>query len=207
MVEEISTAQCSVCKEDLEKEQIILTNPCSHFLCSLCAGKLYRIWRDEGRDRKKCPCCRVLLLENLFTKPFIVNMSSHSKTSLFVWVPIIVYLKKDYENDLLSALGNNDLAEAFKCAFMLKSTPTDAQNLLCEDWKDYYNNRMDSLNCCSCKASFPSDQLFMSSCGHFSCTICSSFLLNKPRNTPMKCIECGEIIETGINELIFMRPQ
>ena len=41
----------------------------------------------------------------------------------------------------------------------------------------------------------------------FSCTICSSFLLNKPRNAAMKCIECDEVIETGINELIFMRSQ
>ena len=39
-------------------------------------------------------------------------MSSHSKTSIFAWVPIIVHLKKDYENDLLAALSNNDLEEA-----------------------------------------------------------------------------------------------
>ena len=126
--------------------------------------------------------------------------------SLFVWVPIVVYLKKDYENDLLSALTNNDLAEAFKCSFMLNCPPTDAQNLLCGEWKEYYNNRISNLTCSSCKAPFPNKQLFMTSCGHFSCTICSSFLLNKPRNSPMGCIECQEIIETGINELIFMRP-
>ena len=207
MVEELASAQCCVCKEGLEKEDIVLSNPCSHFLCSHCSGKLYRIWKDEGKEKKKCPCCRVLLLHNLFTKPFIVNMSTHSKTSLFVWVPIVVYLKKDYENDLLSALSNNDLAEAFKCSFMLNCPPTDAQNLLCGEWKEYYNTRISTLKCSYCKASFPNDQLFMSSCGHFSCTICSSFLLNKPRNSPMRCIECGEIIETGINELIFMRPQ
>ena len=207
MVEELASAQCCVCKEGLEKEDIVLSNPCSHFLCSHCSGKLYRIWKDEGKEKKKCPCCRVLLLHNLFTKPFIVNMSTHSKTSLFVWVPIVVYLKKDYENDLLSALSNNDLAEAFKCSFMLNCPPTDAQNLLCGEWKEYYNTRISTLKCSYCKASFPNDQLFMSSCGHFSCIICSSFLLNKPRNSPMRCIECGEIIETGINELIFMRPQ
>ena len=90
---------------------------------------------------------------------------------------------------------------------MLNSPPTDAKSLLCAEWKDYYKSRIDSLKCCSCKASFPNEQLFMSSCGHFSCTICSSFLLNKPRNSPMKYIECDEIIETGINELIFMKPQ
>ena len=134
-------------------------------------------------------------------------MSSHSKTSLFIWVPIVVYLQKHYENDLLSALSKNDLAEAFKCTFMLNTAPTDAQSLLCPEWKEYYGSRIVSLKCCSCKASFANGQLFMSSCGHFSCTICSSFLLNKPRNSPMKCIECGEVIETGINELIFMRPQ
>ena len=90
----------------------------------------------------------------LFTKPYIVNMSSHSKTSLFVWVPIIVYLKrrKDYENDLLSALSRNDRPGAFKCAFMLNSPPTDAQSLLCPEWKDYYGSRIASLKCCSCKA-------------------------------------------------------
>ena len=165
-----------MCNEGLEREDIVLTNPCSHFLCSLCAGKLYRMWRDEGKEKKKCPCCRVLLLQNLITKPYIVSMSSHSKTSLFVWVPIIVYLKKDYENDLLSALSNNDLPEAFKCAFMLNAPPTDAQNLLCHVWKNYYGSRIVSLKCCSCKASFPNDQLFMSSCEHFSCTIWSSFL-------------------------------
>ena len=207
MVEELASARCCVCKEGLEKEQIVLTNPCSHFLCCQCSGKLYRIWRDEGKEKKKCPCCRVLLLQNLFTKPYIVNMSSHSKTSLFVWVPIVVYLKRDYKNDLLSALSKNELTEAFKCSFMLNSPPTDAQSLLCAEWKEYYNSRITTLKCCSCKASFPHDQLFMSSCGHFSCTICSSFLLNKPRNSPMKCIECQEIIETGINELIFMKPQ
>ena len=182
-----------------------MLNPCSHFLCSQCAGKLYRMWRDEGKE-KKCPCCRVLLLQNLFAKPYIVNMTSHSKTSLFIWVPIIVYLKKEYENDLLSALSHNDLPDAFKCAFMLNSPPTDAQSLLCPEWKEYYRSRIASLKCSSCKAFFPNDQLFMSSCGHFSCSICSFFLLNKPRNSPMTCIECDEVIETGINELIFMQP-
>ena len=83
---------------------------------------------------------------------------------------------KGLQNDLLSTLSSNDLAEAFKCAFILNSPPTDAQSLLCAEWKDYYNTRIASLKCCSCKASFPNDQLFMSSCGHFSCTICSPFL-------------------------------
>ena len=162
MVEELASAKCCVCKESLEWEDIVMTNPCSHLLCSECAGKLYRIWRDEGKENKKCPCCRVLLLQNLFTKPYIVNMSSHSKTSLFVWVPIIVYLKKEYENDLLAALSNNDLKEAFKYAFMLYAPPTDAHSLLCDEWKDYYRSRIQSLKCCSCKASFPNDQIFMS---------------------------------------------
>ena len=127
-------------------------------------------------------------------------MTSHSKTSLFIWVPIIVYLKKDYENDLLSALSNNDLPEAFKCAFMLNSPATDAQSLLCPEWKEYYRSRIASLKYSSCKASFPNCQLFMSSYEHFSCSICSSFLLNKPRNSPMTCIECDEVRETGINK-------
>ena len=52
-------------------------------------------------------------------------MYYHSKISFSIWVPIIVYLKKDYKNDLLSALSNNDLSEAFKCSFMLNSTPTE----------------------------------------------------------------------------------
>ena len=123
--------------------------------------------RMRERTRKKCPCCRVLLIQILFTKPYNVNMSSHSKTSLFVWVPIVVYLKKDYENDLVLVLPNNDLAEAFKCAFMLKSPPTDAQSIICAEWKDYYNTRIATFRCCSCQASFLNDQLFMSSCGHF----------------------------------------
>ena len=90
----MASTKCCVCKESLQREDIVMTNPCSHFSCSQYVGNLYKIWRDEGKDKKKCPCCRVLLIQNLFTKPYIVNMSSHSKTSIFAWVPIIVYLKK-----------------------------------------------------------------------------------------------------------------
>ena len=50
------------------------------------------------------------------------------------------------------------------------------------------------------------EQLLMFSCGHFSCSICSSFLLNKFRNSPMRCIKYAEVNETDTNELIFMRP-
>ena len=36
----------------LEKDQIVLTTPCSHFICSDCDRRFYRLWRDEGKEPK-----------------------------------------------------------------------------------------------------------------------------------------------------------
>ena len=46
----------------------------------------------------------------------------------------------------------------------------------------------------------------MSTCGHFYCSICASYLLQKERSEPLECTECSAIIETGDLPVIFMRP-
>ena len=72
---------------------------------------------------KKGPMCRTILLEDFFNKPFACNMTKSDSTAVFIWIPKGVYLKPNYEQDLLFYLTNNDLHMAFASAFMLHRLP------------------------------------------------------------------------------------
>ena len=79
----LETIRCCICSEYLEKERITVTNPCSHFTCPECACELSRMWKNDSRKKKRCPMCRVSLLDNFFTKAFVCNMSKSDATSIF----------------------------------------------------------------------------------------------------------------------------
>ena len=63
-----------------------------------------------------------------------------------------------------------------------------------------------NVTCSSCKVKFELRVLFMSNCGHFYCTICAAYMIQKERREPLECCECLQIIETGDLPAIFMRP-
>ena len=53
MVEELSSAQCCVCKEGPENEDIVLTNPCSHFYVLNAQENCIEYGGMRERKRKK----------------------------------------------------------------------------------------------------------------------------------------------------------
>ena len=38
------------------------------------------------------------------------------------------------------------------------------------------------------------------------CTICSSYTVEKRRDTPIRCKECHEDLEDDFTDILFMRP-
>ena len=121
-IRKLQVMKCCVCAVDMEKDRIVISNPCSHFLCPDCAAELIRNWELDGR-KKKCPMCRTILQDDFFNKPFACNMNKIDATALFLWIPKGVYLKSNYEQDLLQHLTKNDLHMAFASAFMLDRLP------------------------------------------------------------------------------------
>ena len=202
----METMRCCVCSEYLEKDRIIITNPCSHFLCPECSCEFGRIWRNDGRKKKKCPMCRSHLKGNLFTKSFTCNMSKSSETSVFVWVPTGTYIRQNYEQDLIDNLTEGNLFKAFSAAFMLNHLPNDIDLSLCNEWETYYYEKARNASCCSCNINFEISVLFITICGHLYCTICAAFLRQKERSEALECTSCMAVIETGDSPVIFMRP-
>ena len=175
MDDELQNMKCCVCSMDLEKDQIVISNPCSHFLCPDCAAELIRSWNLDGR-KKKCPMCRTILVEDLFNKPFGCNMTKSDSTAVFVWIPKGIYLKQNYEQDLLSYLTNNDLHMAFASAFMLDRLPNHLHMSFSTEWEEYFYQRMKDMYCSSCKLKIDIHLLFMTKCGHFFCTLSATFM-------------------------------
>ena len=158
-------------------------------------------------EKKKCPMCRTILQEEYFNKPFACNMTKIDSTAVFVWIPKGLYLKSNYEQDLLCHLTNNDLHMAFASAFMLDRLPNPLDQSFSTEWEEYYHKRMKEMHCSSCKIKIEIDLLFMAKCGHFFCTVCASFMQTKEREeSSLKCTECLDPIETNELPLIFMRP-
>ena len=150
--------------------------------------------------------CRVHLKGNLFTKSFTCNMSKSAETSVFVWVPTGTYISKNYEQDLINSLTEGNLFKAFSAAFMLDHLPNDIDASLSNEWEAYYYEKARKLLCSSCKVNFELSLLFMTTCGHFYCTICAASMNQKERTEVLECCECMAVIETGDLPAIFMRP-
>ena len=49
--QELQVMKCCVCAVDMEKDRIVISNPCSHFLCPDCAAELIRNWELDGRKK------------------------------------------------------------------------------------------------------------------------------------------------------------
>ena len=184
----------------------MITNPCSHFTCPDCACELTRIWKNDGKKKRRCPMCRVNLVDNYFTKPLLCNMSKSDATSVFVWVPTGTYINRNYEQDLINSLTEGNLFKAFAAAFMLNRLPNDIDSSLSNEWEEYYYARARDMTCSSCVAKFELSLLFITTCGHFYCTVCAAYLLQKERKEPLECTACLAVIETGDLPAIFMRP-
>ena len=103
-------AKCCICLDLIEKDSIILTNPCAHWICANCVCKMLKI-RKEGSTKKRCPMCRVLLVSNLFRKPCQYTMSKIIKSSIFAWVPTTEFIQENYDQMLIDSLmeGNSEI--------------------------------------------------------------------------------------------------
>ena len=204
--DEIFNATCVICKEAPGKSNLVITNPCGHFLCVGCACNQIRNWKDEERERRKCPMCRTLLLDHLMAKPVSYSSTKLYESSLYLWIPSSIYIHQNHNQTLISALTKKDLHTAFRSAFLIGAKPEAIHNVLAPQWEDYYKDRVENLKCSQCKLHLPLDKAFVAICGHFVCTLCGAFLPLKPREGALKCSECEEPIENEQTELIFIRP-
>ena len=115
--------KCCVCLEPIDKNTIIMTKPCTHWICPTCSCKMIKIWKEEGTTKKRCPMCRVLLVSNLFTKQCQYTMIKIIKSSIFPLVPTTEFIQENYEQMLVDSLMAGNLQEAFKFSFIIKSNP------------------------------------------------------------------------------------
>ena len=205
-IEELTKASCGICSESLNREQIVLTNPCGHILCVTCSTQLCKVWKENGTTRKRCPICRTLMLGHLFAKPALFNCSRLNSTSLFIWVPTSVYVRQNYPQSLLECLNERNFKKAFYYTFLLNSVPTKLEESLAPGWGDYYQSRRNNLSCTICGLPIRFEMVFVARCAHFFCTICSSYTVERRTVTPLKCKECDEDLEDDITDILFMRP-
>ena len=204
--DEIFSASCALCKEKPGKSKLAITNPCGHFLCVSCTCDQVRIWKEEGRERKKCPVCRTILLDHLFATPVSYSSTKLHETSLYVWVPSSIYIHENHNQVFVSCLTRKDFDGAFRSAFLTDTAPIAVHNATAPEWLDFYNNKVANLKCGQCKLKLPLEKAFVALCGHFFCILCAAFLPMKSREGPLRCPECDQEIEDERTELLFIRP-
>ena len=154
-IEELTKASCGICSESLNREQIVLTNPCGHILCVTCSTQLCKVWKENGTTRKRCPICRTLMLGHLFAKPALFNCSRLNSTSLFIWVPTSVYVRQNYPQSLLECLNERNFKKAFYYTFLLNSVPTKLEESLAPGWG--ITIRAEGIICLAQYVAYPSD--------------------------------------------------
>ena len=116
--DEIFGATCALCKEKPGKSKLAMTNPSGHFLCLSCSCNQVRVWKEEGRDRRKCPVCRTILLDHMFATPISQSSTKLHETSLYVWVPTSLYIHENHNQSFVSSLTRKDFDAAFRSAFL-----------------------------------------------------------------------------------------
>ena len=206
-IEEFEKAACCICKEHLQREQLILSNPCAHYFCASCACQMIKIWNEEGRLRPKCPICRAVLRDHLFAKPGFFSATRLHQCSLFVWVPTSTYIHSNFNQSMVEALTSRNFTKAFYYSFIMNTTrSSDVEKVLAPTWSQYYEDRRRNLTCTTCNLPINFAQAFGTKCGHFYCTICAAYSTSRPRVSPMLCPICDEDIEDETMEIIFMRP-
>ena len=204
--DEIFGATCALCKEKPGKSKLAMTNPCGHFLCVSCSCNQVRIWKEEARDRRKCPVCRTILLDHMFANPISHSSTKLHETSLYVWVPTSLYIHENHNQSFVSSLTRKDFDAAFRSAFLTATVPIPVHNAIAPEWEEFYNDKVANLRCGQCKLNLPLKKAFVAICGHFFCTLCAAFLPMKTREGALKCPECDQEIENEGIELLFIRP-
>ena len=71
--DELETIRCCICSKYLERDHITIPNLCAHFTCPECACELSRMWKNDGKNKKRCPMCRVNLLKIISQKLVFVT--------------------------------------------------------------------------------------------------------------------------------------
>ena len=174
ITELMADASCAVCRDPLDKVNIIMTNPCGHILCSCCACQYVRIWQDEAEPNPRCPMCRQVLLDHKFTKAESIKISKINCTSLFIWVPSSMYTEINHDQKILEALTRDHMEIAFAYAFLLGRGPTHAEKIINPDWENYYYHHIENICCSCCYKELLPTEAFISLCHHFYCTVCAS---------------------------------
>ena len=140
-VEEFEKAVCCICKDNLHREQLILSNPCAHYFCASCACQLVKNWNEEGRQRPKCPICRSVLRDHRFAKPGLFSATRLHQCSLFIWVPTSTYIRANFNQSIIDALTSRNFIKAFYYSFLMSTSPSDVEKVLAPTWPQYYEDR------------------------------------------------------------------
>ena len=183
-----------------------MTNPCGHMLCAGCSTQLWKVWKEDGTDRKRWPVCRTVLLSHLFAKPALFNCSILNQTSLFIWAPTSVYIIHNYGQSLLESLNQSEkILESILLFPLMNSVPSKLEKSLATGWAEYYETRRNNLTCTICALPTKFEIIFVARCGHF-CTLGAAYTVVKRRETPIKCKECLEELQDEYTEIVFLRP-
>ena len=175
-----------------------MTVPCCHFLCGQCACNFIKIWSENAEYNKKCPMCRSFLMDQIFAKSIQYNMT------FFLWIPSFIYIGKNLNQLIIDSLEEKKYDNAFSYSFLLHRGPNDLEKGMDKNWSVIYHKKMENLYCSSCRSSLSIDKAFSTTCNHFFCTICSTYMLEKRGKDILKCSECDQDIEESNTEIIFL---
>ena len=99
-------------------------------------------------------------MQNMPRGQFICDSLVQSK--LLLWVPSSVFQNVDHYQMLIIYLSQGNFHEAFKSSFLLKVKPN-----LTPNWPQYYQDRLENLQCSSCWYPLTRNKAFVTKCGHF----------------------------------------
>ena len=116
-IDEVLNVRCCCCQDTLIMADILMTVQCCHFICGECACKFIRMWSDNDKTNRKCPMCRNLLIDQIFAKSIQNNMTSMSQSTIFIWIPTFIYIKKKLEQLIVKSLEEKKLMTPFDFVF------------------------------------------------------------------------------------------
>ena len=170
--DQMDSADCMCCLEALGRQDLILTNPCGHFICQKCAAEMVRIWSMETDGERSCPTCRVRLTRSGFRKPFGYMIDNFVNSKIYSWVPSSVYFNTNHRQEVIVQLSQGNFHNAFKSSFICNLTPSFSESIIAPLWPQYFKERVDNMHCSACWIPMALQVAFMAKCGHFYCTGC-----------------------------------
>ena len=133
-------------------------------------------------------------------------MTSMTQSTLFIWLPTFIYMPQNLDQLIIESLENKKYDDAFRFSFLLHRGPNDIEIGFDKNWNEIYHKKKENLYCSSCRSPLSIDKAFSTTCNHFFCTVCSTYILEKRGSITLQCPECQQYIEDSNSEIIFFRP-